>query len=243
MYLQILAGMYYNSKFCQKYLIEGGFMKNFNQAITKELIDKANEAKLKNQTLLSGFITFAKNYGYSVGSVRNHYYKIVKNTKKGCDLYKKLGLSDRLKPAFIKEFTLAEEKELLYLIAKGVAQGKSVRKTLLEISCGSEKLALRYQNKFRNLVRNNSPLIALAIKKVEEETGVKVFFQKRKKSIEQKLIESKINQMLQDIINGVNEKNRLLQLEKSKLEKENALLKKVVKNTMKDKRFKEFAQK
>ena len=49
--------------------------------------------------------------------------------------------------------------------------------------------------------------------------------------------------MLQDIINGVNEKNRLLQLEKSKLEKENALLKKVVKNTMKDKRFKEFAQK
>ena len=74
MYLQILAGMYYNSKFCQKYLIEGGFMKNFNQAITKELIDKANEAKLKNQTLLSVFITFAKNYGYSVGSVRNHYY-------------------------------------------------------------------------------------------------------------------------------------------------------------------------
>ena len=215
-------------------------MKNFNQALTKELISKVHEAKKRKQTLLSAFITFAKENGYSTGSVRNHYYKIVKTTNKDCDLYKKLGLSDRLKPAFIKEFTLAEEKELLYLIAKGVAQGKSVRKTILELSNGSEKLALRYQNKFRNLVKQNSPLLAIVTKKVEEETGVKVFFKKSKKSKEQKLIESKINQMLDDIIKSTNEKNRLLQLEKDKLERENLLLKKVVKKTMEEKRFKNF---
>ncbi len=217
-------------------------MKIFKQEITKELIEKADVAKSQNKSLSSVFIEVANAYEYSVGSVRNHYYKVVK-TEKDCDLYKKLGLSERLKPAFIQEFTKAEEKELLYLVAKGVASGKSVRKILLEISNGNEKLALRYQNKFRNLIKVNSPLIKVATDKVELETGVKVTFQKRKKSAEQKLIESKINQMLDEIIRELNQKNTYLQLEKDKLEKENSLLKKVVKKTMNDKNFEKFGVK
>lgn len=218
-------------------------MKNFDQSVTKELIEKATLARANKKSVSSVFSDMASKYGYAVGSVRNHYYKVVKNTEKGCELYKKLGLSDRLKPAFILEFTKSEERELLYLIAKGIASGNSVRKTLLEISNGNEKLALRYQNKFRNLVKQNSPFIKEVTDKVEKETGIKVTFQTYKKSVEQKLIESKINQMLDQILRGVTEKNRQLKFENEALEKENSLLRKVVRKTMQDKNFENFGAK
>ena len=185
-------------------------MKKINQAKTKEIIRLANVAKEEGKSLSKVFSEFALNYGYAEGSVRNHYYKVVKNTQKGSNLYKKLGLSDRLIPVFIKEFTLAEEKELLYLIAKGVAMGKSVRKTILEMSLGSEKLALRYQNKFRNLLKEKPPLIACAVDRVEREFGVKVCFKKRGKSPERKKLEVEINKMLNSILSGISEENRKL---------------------------------
>ncbi len=215
-------------------------MKKINYSKTKELISIAKEAKQKGQSLNKVFLEFASKYGYAEGSVRNHYYKVVKNTEKGGDLYKKLGLSDRLIPTFIKEFTLAEEKELLYLITKGVALGKSVRKTISEISLGCEKLALRYQNKFRNLIKSDSPLIGYAVDKVESELGVRVCFRKRAKSAEYKRLESQINKMLDGIIREVSDENRRLKQRAVKLEKENLLLKNVVKKTMHDKEFLKF---
>lgn len=217
-------------------------MKNFNQTVTKELIERAKNAKEKNVSLSVVFLDFANSYGYSFGSVRNHYYKVVKNTEKDCSLYQKLGLSERLKPIFIKEFTRAEEKDLLYQIAKGVARGKSVRKTVYELSNGSEKLALRYQNKFRNLVKNNSPLILEATNKVEEELGVKVAFKKRIKSEEYKRLEKEINQMLDKIVKSVCEENNRLKIDAIKLKKENEILKNVVRKTMEEKEFEKFAK-
>lgn len=215
-------------------------MKKINYSKTKELIESANEAKQKGKSLNKVFSEFALKYGFSHGSVRNHYYKVVKNTEKGGALYKKLGLSDRLIPAFIKEFTLSEEKELIYLIAKGVAVGKSVRKTISEISLGCEKLALRYQNKFRNLLKSNSPLVACAVDRVERELGVRVCFEKRAKSAEYKKLESQINKMLEGIIRDISDENRNLKQRAVKLEKENLLLKNVVKKTMQDKEFVKF---
>ena len=217
-------------------------MKKINQSKTKEIIRLANIAKEEGKSLSKVFSEFALNYGYAEGSVRNHYYKVVKNTQKGSNLYKKLGLSDRLIPVFIKEFTLAEEKELLYLIAKGVALGKSVRKTILELSFGNEKLALRYQNKFRNLVREDSPLINYAVDRVEKELGVKISFRKRAKPSEYKKLEYEINKMLDGILRGISDENRKLKQLASKLEKENSLLKNVVKKTMQDKQFDKFAK-
>ena len=217
-------------------------MKKINQFETKEIIEGAKLAKKEGKSLKKAFLEFALKYGYSEGSVRNHYYKVVKTTKKGSDLYEKLGLTDRLIPVFIKEFSLAEEKELLYLIAKGVALGKSVRKTILELSNGNEKLALRYQNKFRNLVKENSPLITHAVDRVEKELGVKVYFQKRAKSSEFKKLENEINKMLDGIIRGISEENRKLKARASLLEKENTALKKVVKKTMQDQNFDRFAK-
>ena len=189
---------------------------------------------------MKAFFEFSKKHGYSQGSVRNHYYKVVKNTEKGGDLYRKLGLSDRLKPAFIKEFTRAEEKDLLYQIAKGIINGKSVRKTVYELSNNSDKLALRYQNKFRNLVKNNSPLLEEVSSIIELETGIKVTFKNREKTEKYLQLESEINKMLERIIKDISDENRRLKLDATKLEKENAQLRCVVKKTMQEKQFEKF---
>ncbi len=217
-------------------------MKNFNQTVTKELIKKAISAKEKGESLSKVFLDIAVGYGYSTGSVRNHYYKVVKNTPKSDSLYQKLGLVDRLKPIFIEEFTRAEEKDLLYQIIKGVASGKSVRKTVYELSSGNEKLALRYQNKFRNLVKTNSPLLTEVTEKVEGELGVKVNFKKRVKQSEYLRLEREINQMLDKIVKSVCQENFKLKSDAEKLKKENAILKSVVKKTMQEKEFEKFAK-
>ena len=217
-------------------------MKNFNQTVTKELIEKATLAKENGDSLSKVFLDIAVGHGYSFGSVRNHYYSVVKNTKKGDSLYQKLGLSDRLKPIFIEEFTRAEEKDLLYQILKGVASGKSVRKTVYELSCGNDKLALRYQNKFRNLVKTNSPLLEEVTEKVESELGVKVNFKKRIKQSDYLRLEKEINLMLDKIVKSVCEENVKLKSDAIKLKKENAILKSVVKKTMQEKEFDKFAK-
>ena len=215
-------------------------MKKFNEVSTKELITSVNLAKDSGDSLVKAFFEFSKKHGYSQGSVRNHYYKVVKNTEKGGDLYRKLGLSDRLKPAFIKEFTRAEEKDLLYHIAKGIINGKSVRKTVYELSNNSDKLALRYQNKFRNLVKNNSPLLEEVSSIIELETGIKVTFKKREKTEKYLKLESEINKMLERLIKDISDENRRLKLDATKLKKENAQLRCVVKKTMQEKQFDKF---
>ena len=217
-------------------------MKNFNELKTKELINSVKTAKDKGESLVKTFFEFSKKYGYSQGSVRNHYYKVVKTTPKSGDVYSKLGLSDSLKPAFIKEFTRAEEKDLLYQIAKGIVNGKSVRKTVYELSNQSDKLALRYQNKFRNLVKNNSPLLSEVSNIIELETGVKVSFKKSGKTEKYLKLESEINKMLERLIKDISDENRRLKRDATKLKNENDKLKRVVKLTMQEKQFDKFAK-
>lgn len=217
-------------------------MKNFNELETKELITSVKTAKDSGKSLVKAFFEFSKKYGYSQGSVRNHYYKVVKTTQKGGDLYRKLGLSDRLKPAFIREFTRAEEKDLLYQIAKGMVNGKSVRKTVYELSNQNDKLALRYQNKFRNLVKNNSPLLSEVSSIIELETGVKVTFKKSEKQAKYLKLESEINKMLERLIKDISDENRRLKISATKLKSENEKLKSVVKRTMLEKQFDKFVK-
>ena len=55
-------------------------------------------------------------------------------------------------------FTPAEEDELIKYVLNAKRQGVSVRKATAELSNGDMKLALRYQNKFRNRLKKDVEL-------------------------------------------------------------------------------------
>ena len=134
-------------------------MKGFSGTETKKLIDYVKENE--NKDLSKIFKEYALISGRAQGSVRNYYYKTVKECKQNEKLRQKLGVSKEMFPAFIEEFRNSEAEDLLKLVLKGVAEGRSVRSVISSISNGNEKLALRYQNKYRNLLKNDREVYLL----------------------------------------------------------------------------------
>lgn len=214
-------------------------MKGFSEKETKELILMASDATEKNEGLTSAFKKFASVSGRAQGSVRNHYYKTLKESENDGELMKKLGITDRLKPALIEEFTKDEEITLLSEIFKRVTLGDSVRGAILKMSNGNEKLSLRYQNKYRNLLKSNSPCIDEAIARVKEQTGVCIDVRQKvqNKDTEYQKLEREINRMLDRLLRSVREENERLKRKTLNLERENGKLKSVVSKTMRDKNF------
>lgn len=217
-------------------------MKKITESDAKELISMASVAKLKNEKLSSVFCEFARLKNLSSGSVRNYYYKTLSSSSCNDNLREKLGITDNLKPILIEEFSRAEERALLFSVIRGVSLGKSVRKCILDLSGGREKLALRYLNKYRNLIKNNSPLIDEINELVKKDIGFFVDVRKPKATDNEKYkrLEKEINAMLDKILRSVTEENSMLKQKSIRLEQENQKLKNVVKETMKEKQFAKF---
>ena len=216
-------------------------MKTQSKLKPNYVINLANQAKINNQTLTSVFKKVAIDKKMSTGSVRNFYYKTVKNYSTTPSLYKKINLPQRLIPAFIKEFSYQESLELLYHAIKGVSLNKSLRGVVYELAGGNDKLALRYQNKIRNLIKLNSPLIDEASEKVKNELGyyVDIRSYKTHKNSEFKRLEKCIDQMLRKILAKNDTTNNEIRERAIKLELENKRLKRIVKKAMIDKGFNE----
>lgn len=61
---------------------------------------------------------------------------------------------------------------MAYYILQKNREGKSVRKSCLELSNNNVELMIRYQNKFRSLIKNNAELIEEINKKLDATMGV-----------------------------------------------------------------------
>lgn len=88
------------------------------------------------------FEHFAMRTGRKANSVRNYYYTEQK----------------RRQPSHKASFIPFEEQELermLEAMVRGRAQGKSVRSIALELSGGDERGMLRFQNKYRSLMKRD----------------------------------------------------------------------------------------
>ena len=66
------------------------------------------------------------------------------------------------------EFYPCEERALLKQVLLKKGSGVSVRKAVKELALGDEKLALRYQNKFRGLVKGNKSLVLEVIEEIKK---------------------------------------------------------------------------
>ncbi len=136
----------------------------------KDVIGLAEFLKDRGAEPLSSIFTkYALINGKAKGTVRNLYYAVAKRSKvdkEFCDKYlggKPLQIND------IAEFDADEEKKLVKQILVERQSGKSVRSVIMRLSNGDAKLALRYQNKFRNLIKNKPDFISEIVSEIKAE--------------------------------------------------------------------------
>ncbi len=119
------------------------------------LFDAVRDARKIGAPLKSVFDTIAKKTGRKPNSIRNYYYARVKQGGEG-------NLEFPHNPAFIP-FSTGEIEDLLRTVLNAQARGISVRACTLEMGQGDNRSMLRYQNKYRSLLKSNPALVKKVI--------------------------------------------------------------------------------
>ena len=145
-------------------------MAKMTESQIKQLMCLAYDAKSKGESLSKVFEDFARQTGRAQGSIRNAYYSSLKQT--GSDeKYRKSVLGEKnLSVAKIISFEDCETDFLLEKILTGVTFGKSVRRVISEMT-ENPKLALRYQNKYRNVIRFDKQRVQTVRQRIIEDYG------------------------------------------------------------------------
>lgn len=108
------------------------------------------EAAQKNGVPLKRiFDAVAEQTGRQPNSVRNYYYARVKRD---------MDAASRHNPAFVS-FTEAESEQLLVSVLTALSAGESVRACTMRLGGGDTRAMLRYQNKYRSLLKSNPDMV------------------------------------------------------------------------------------
>ena len=182
------------------------------------LVKYVCEGKLKGKTLTRIFEEYATKTGRAKGSVRNYYYALLKKSDDE-DVKKMLAGTD-LKAEAIKPFTDEETDKILRAILTEKSKGVSVRRAVLNLSGGDDKLMLRYQNKYRNVLAKQPE----KIKAIMNECGLETTDEGQKR------IEDRINELYDNITAALRGENERLTALVRRLSDENRLLKLQIKN-------------
>lgn len=131
----------------------------WQQEETDLLWKEIREAAESGAPLRSVFERMGQALGRKPNSVRNYYYMQLRD-RAGEDLRR---------AAPFETFTEEEVHDLIrqVLIARG--RGQSVRRCVMEMSNGDKTLMLRYQNKYRSVLRKKPDLVAVILKELESE--------------------------------------------------------------------------
>lgn len=177
------------------------------------LVKYVCEGKMKGKTLTKIFEEYAVKTGRAKGSVRNYYYALLK--KSDDENVKKVLNGTRLKAESIKPFTDEETDKILRAILTEKSKGVSVRRAVLNLSGGDDKLMLRYQNKYRNVLAKQPE----RIKAMMSECGLTPTDEGQKR------IEDRINELYDDMTAALKGENERLAALVRRLSDENRLLK------------------
>ena len=131
-------------------------MKGYSEKEIESLLISAYDAARVGKSLTRVFKEFAEKTGRAKGSVRNYYYKFIKEVGGDEKLMKRYPLAKDMAVGKNVAFTKEEEEDVYRRITEQVKTGKSVRKSVYYLAGGDEKLALRYQNKYRNMKKIRS---------------------------------------------------------------------------------------
>lgn len=191
----------------------------YTEEEAKSLVQYVCEGKSLGKNLSNIFADYARRTGRAKGSVRNYYYALLRSCKD--DRVKAMLSGTGLKAEKIVQFTEEETDEMLKAILLQKSKGISVRKAVLNLSGGDDKLMLRYQNKYRNVLSKQPE----RIEKLMRECGIGS--EDRARS----MIEDEINSLYDRLAQSLKEENKRLTAIVKKLTDENSLLKLQLKNS------------
>ena len=184
------------------------------------LVEYISNGRRRGQTLSELFASYAEKSGRAKGSVRNYYYALLRST--GDARVKQILRGKNLKAEKIMPFSEEETDRILREILARKQQGISVRKAVLELAGGDDKLMLRYQNKYRNIICKQPE----RIERLMREAGLDSADEARAK------LENEINGLYDRLASSLKEENKRLTQIIKRLTDENSLLKLQIKNNI-----------
>ncbi len=193
----------------------------------RRLMASADDAKKNGRPLRGVFESFAAENKMAAGSVRNAYYSAAKRAKKDKKYADAICFGAKPEVGRIVEFDKAEARLMMKKILLAATDGRSVRSSIGLIA-RDPKTALRYQNKYRNMIAGDRRTVEKIVEEIKREKG-RCYdpFAKRKDVLLDKL-KNEINALYERIAENLRTENAALRSRISELEKENGELKKVV---------------
>ena len=202
-------------------LYQEAYMNKINGYTEEEargLVEYIADGRKRGQTLSGLFENYAKKTGRAKGSIRNYYYALLRTT--GDSRVKQILRGKGLYAEKITPFSEAETDKILREIIMQKQKGFSVRRAVLNLSGGDDKLMLRYQNKYRNVLTKQPE----RIEKLMRECGLDSRDEARTR------LENEINGLYDRLAESLKNENKKLTALIKRLTDENALLKLQIKN-------------
>ena len=150
----------------------------YTEEEAKSLVEYIWAGKQAGKTLTYLFAAYGAAHGRAKGSVRNYYYALMKNRGKDERVVKLLD-GKQLSVEQIREFTEEETDRVLRSILAEKSKGVSVRRAICNIAKGDDKLMLRLQNKYRNVLKKQPGRVEAIAAEMGLETGEKSLLQRR----------------------------------------------------------------
>lgn len=196
-----------------------GKINGYTEEEAKSLVHYICEGKNAGKNLSGLFASYAEKTGRAKGSVRNYYYALLRTS--GDSRVKELLTGTGLKAEKIVQFSEEDTDKILKEILIQKSKGISVRRAVLNLSHGDDKLMLRYQNKYRNVLTKQPE----RLQRLMKECGLSEGSDEARKRIE-----DEINGLYDRLASSLKDENKKLMELIKKLTNENALLKLQVKN-------------
>lgn len=176
------------------------------------------QGKGQGKTLTRIFEEYAAHTGRAKGSVRNYYYALLKSTDNA--EVREILKGTSLRAEDVRPFTDEETDKILKEILRQKSSGVSVRRAVLNLAEGDDKLMLRYQNKYRNVMSKHPE----RIERLMRECGLDASDGGRQ------ALEEKINTLYDRLNSDLKEEVKRLTALVKRLTDENSLLRLQVKN-------------
>ena len=187
----------------------------YTQEEARAFVQYIYAGRRAGRTLSSLFEGYAQKSGRAKGSVRNYYYALLRST--GNKEVRKLLRGTDLHAQPVQAFSDEETDRVLRAILAEKSKGISVRRAVLNLAGGDDKLMLRYQNKYRNVLTKQLE----RIKELMQECGGGRAVRR---------VEKEIDGLYDRLASDLREENLRLREKVKQLTDENAALKIQVKN-------------
>ncbi len=139
-------------------LARAGRRAGWSDSENKLLWETADEAQQQGLPLKAVFEQIARKTGRRPNSIRNYYYAQVRQHDGG-----------EARPARFVPFTQQEVDWLMEQVLVARSAGQSVRSCLQKLSGGDHSLMLRYQNKYRAVIKSRPEYVRDMVEKLNEQ--------------------------------------------------------------------------